>query len=289
MDVARFIKRRKELGYSQVALSRGICTQSTLSKFEREGQVPSLAILTGLCNRLGLSLDDLTRQDPSSVRFAADALDQVEEDLMIEDFPRVATGLAKLDGDQFQNSQAKLRYYYLVGMNATLTNQGGNEVLFAFSHVLDELDEHHQTVYSALAYLGLGIFYTRHDTMDRAAFFFERVTKDLDRWLAAAPVDDRGQDYLHLLVILYYLAEYRLLVEDRVAAQHLVKLSLQICGHRHVTYFLPRIKLLQAEMALDAGAAATVVATYLNDASAFARLNHNGVVQVQVAALKNRL
>ena len=64
MDVELFIKRRKQLGYSQVALSKGICTQSTLSKFEKDSQVPSLAILTRLCNRLGLTIDDLTREMP---------------------------------------------------------------------------------------------------------------------------------------------------------------------------------------------------------------------------------
>ncbi|MDN3536837.1 helix-turn-helix transcriptional regulator [Limosilactobacillus fermentum] len=64
MDVELFIKRRKQLGYSQVALSKGICTQSTLSKFEKDSQVPSLAILTRLCNRLGLTIDDLTRKTP---------------------------------------------------------------------------------------------------------------------------------------------------------------------------------------------------------------------------------
>ena len=83
MDVELFIKRRKQLGYSQVALSKGICTQSTLSKFEKDSQVPSLAILTRLCNRLGLTIDDLTRKDASSARYIRNTLDQVEEGLMI--------------------------------------------------------------------------------------------------------------------------------------------------------------------------------------------------------------
>lgn len=49
MDIEKFTRQRKVLGYSQVALSQGICTQSTLSKFENNGKVPSLAILGQLC------------------------------------------------------------------------------------------------------------------------------------------------------------------------------------------------------------------------------------------------
>ena len=123
MDVELFIKRRKQLGYSQVALSKGICTQSTLSKFEKDSQVPSLAILTRLCNRLGLTIDDLTRKDASSARYIRDTLDQVEEGLMIENFPQVSAGLNKLKIDQIMANKEKMRYFYLEGFNYVLTNQ----------------------------------------------------------------------------------------------------------------------------------------------------------------------
>ncbi|MBM6754420.1 helix-turn-helix transcriptional regulator [Lactobacillus alvi] len=65
MDIERFIERRKQLGYSQIMLSKGICTQSTLSKFENGLQTPSLASLSKLCARLGFSIDDLNTADPS--------------------------------------------------------------------------------------------------------------------------------------------------------------------------------------------------------------------------------
>lgn len=156
MDVELFIKRRKQLGYSQVALSKGICTQSTLSKFEKDSQVPSLAILTRLCNRLGLTIDDLTRKDASSARYIRDTLDQVEEGLMIENFPQVSAGLNKLKIDQIMANKEKMRYFYLEGFNYVLTNQESSEILFSFTQILDELDERHQTIYSYLAYLGLG-------------------------------------------------------------------------------------------------------------------------------------
>ena len=59
MNVERFIEARKQAGFSQQELSEGICTQATLSKFENNGQAPSLKILIKLCNRIGLPLVDL--------------------------------------------------------------------------------------------------------------------------------------------------------------------------------------------------------------------------------------
>ena len=35
MDIQIFVNRRKELGLSQIELSEGICTQATLSRFEK--------------------------------------------------------------------------------------------------------------------------------------------------------------------------------------------------------------------------------------------------------------
>lgn len=286
MDVELFIKRRKQLGYSQVALSKGICTQSTLSKFEKDNQVPSLSILTQLCNRLGLMIDDLTRKDVSSARYVRDALDQVEEGLMVENFPQVTTGLAKLQISQIMATKEKIRYYYLEGFNYVLTNQESGEILFSFTQILDELDERHQTIYSYLAYLGLGIYYTRHDSMERASFFFTKVTNYLQAQLDQ--MDDNGphEDDLRILALTYYLAEYQALISNYKESNHLIHQGVEICARKHVTYFLPRLKVLEAQNALDQGGDPAEIANLLNDALAFARLNRNNVVQVQVAALK---
>lgn len=91
MDIEKFTRQCKALGYSQVALSQGICTQSTLSKFENNGKVPSLAILGQLCRRLGLTIDDLNDDDVQAVRAS---LDKIEEAMMAEHFPQAIKQLA---------------------------------------------------------------------------------------------------------------------------------------------------------------------------------------------------
>ena len=53
MNIERFIAARKKLGLSQSELAEGICTQATLSRFENNGQVPTLKILLKLCEQIG--------------------------------------------------------------------------------------------------------------------------------------------------------------------------------------------------------------------------------------------
>ena len=59
MNIQHFINARKQAGLSQSELAEGICTQTTLSRFENNGQVPSLKILIQLCNRLSLPIGEL--------------------------------------------------------------------------------------------------------------------------------------------------------------------------------------------------------------------------------------
>ena len=83
MDIKKFVARRKALQISQVKLSAGICTQATLSKFERRGRVPSLAILEKLCARLGLTVDELNEDQATSVSKVRQQLDHIERQLRV--------------------------------------------------------------------------------------------------------------------------------------------------------------------------------------------------------------
>lgn len=205
---------------------------------------------------------------------------------MIENFPQVSAGLNKLKIDQIMANKEKMRYFYLEGFNYVLTNQESSEILFSFTQILDELDERHQTIYSYLAYLGLGIYYTRHDSMERASFFFTKVTNYLKTLVNQMEDTGPHEDDLRILAITYYLAEYQALIGKLKESNHLIHQGVSICARKHVTYFLPRLKVLETQNALDQGGDPQEIANLLNDALAFARLNRNNVVQVQVAALK---
>lgn len=63
ININKFISIRKKLGLSQTELCNGICTQSTLSKFENNGRIPSLKILNSLCDRLNINVADIMDVD----------------------------------------------------------------------------------------------------------------------------------------------------------------------------------------------------------------------------------
>lgn len=52
---------RKEIGLSQQELADGVCSQSFLSQIEKGiyPSMPSIEILQGICNKLGISLGEL--------------------------------------------------------------------------------------------------------------------------------------------------------------------------------------------------------------------------------------
>ena len=284
MDVAYFVARRKAKGYSQAALAAGICTQSTLSKFETNYQIPSLPILRQLCARLDLTLDDLDDRQRQS-KAAAQQLTQAEEALMVEDYPAVQKSLAHLTVEQLPTVALQMQYHYLNGLWLTLTNGNPTAALFSFTQILDQLDEAHTTQFTTLAYLGEGILYARQNELAQAEFFLTKVKQALSTALTTVVAPGLAQ--ARLLTMMYYLAEDYYLRDDFAQSQHYVSLGLAWCRREHVTYFLPRLKFLRAQNLLAVGAAPQQVVAELVDARAFARLNDNQALILQTTALIN--
>ena len=281
MNIQKFVAQRKKLGLTQVTLCQGICTQATLSKFERGSQLPSLAILTQLCARLGLGLDDLDDGEILTLRTIKARLAEIEENLMVEDFPKVKQLLKKIDVSQIKTKEEVLRYYLLEGMTNVLTNQPLGRVTASFNPILKALDTQNLSLYIYLAYLGEGIFYMRHDASRQAHFFFHKVERFFNK-LPKKLGDELTYAYLTMA---YFLAEYHSLMADFEESNRLIKLALAKCASSHRTYYLPRLKLLEAENNLNLKKDNQVILEALEDARAFARLNNNNAVQLQVAAL----
>ncbi len=284
MDIEYFVARRKARGLSQVALCKGICTQSTLSKFENNNQIPSLPILRQLCERLDLTIDDLDEKSRQTY-WLRHQLDRAEEELMVENYQQAMQILKELDADQLTSVDAKMQYCYLEGLLATLVNDTDTAALFSFTRILDELDERHQTVFAQLAYLGEGILYARKNSMDRAAFFMAKVEAYLANRQDEHDPHGDNVDNGRLLTMVYYLAEYHALTGDYDLSNQYLAQGLARCAKEHVTYFLPRLKLLAAQNGLETAVTPRQVMDDLLDARAFARLNQNNAVLIQTTAL----
>ncbi|WP_279403909.1 helix-turn-helix domain-containing protein [Secundilactobacillus kimchicus] len=199
----KFVDRRKALRLSQVKLSDGICTQATLSKFERNGHVPSLTILDQLCSRLGLTVDELNQVATTSVTHIREQLDAIERELMMENYQQVLAALNKIEATEIDAIPLQMQFYYLRGILRSLINREPDEVLFDFSRILNELDENHETIFTQLAYVGSGVMYSRRNQLDRAEFYFKKTRKFVRATLAANASPQKGNTYLRLLTILF--------------------------------------------------------------------------------------
>lgn len=287
MDIKKFVERRKALKLSQMKLCEGICTQATLSKFERNGRVPSLSILNRLCARMGLTVDDLNQDPEASVARLREQLDEIEEDLMMENYMKVQAALKKIKENDIEAIPLRMQFFYLRGMLHAVTNKKPDEVLFDFTQILDDLDEKHQTIFTQLAYVGSGITYTRIHQPARADFFFKKAHEFINATLAPAEAKQLNSDYLRILTLCFYTANYYANKDNYKVSDQLIKKGIALCSQKHVTYYLPRLKFLAAENARHQGAEKEDISQLLDEALAFARLNHNEVIELRVAAFKN--
>lgn len=290
MDIQKFVQRRKQKGISQVKLCDGICTQSTLSKLENKGQVPSVRILNQLCQRLDMTISDLSESERPAKQVRLTVLDRVEQQLMAEQFPAAIKLLATVNVDDLISKKMRMQYYYLKGMIDTLTSNQTATTMFNFTQILDKLDEEHQTVFSQLVYLGCGILYARRDHLGNAEFFFTKVINYLDRARAKAKSTITLADiqYGRIIMMRYYVAEYQALrkrLADSDASLGEVK---KLCAARYLTLFMPRVKLLEANNAISSGEPSEKISQLLSEALVFARFNKNSVVELQAAALKKQ-
>ncbi|MGO3899318.1 MAG: helix-turn-helix domain-containing protein [Lactiplantibacillus argentoratensis] len=284
MDIKKFVARRKALQISQVKLSAGICTQATLSKFERRGRVPSLAILEKLCARLGLTVDELNEDQATSVSKVRQQLDHIERQLMMEDYQSVLQALDQITVSEIAAVPLRMQYYYLSGLLKSLINGAVSDVCFDFDQILDDLDQTHETVFTPLAYVGLGVMYSRLSELTKAQFYFEKVRQAVKQALANG--DD--QDYLRLLTMIFYTAEYEATREDFATSNRLIDDGVTLCSEQHVTYYLPRLKYLATANAIEQRQSDEQIQQLLSETVAFARINNNQVVEVKAAALRRR-
>lgn len=285
MDINIFIERRKSLKISQVKLCKDICTQSTLSKFENNGRIPSLTILSKLCERLGLSVDDLYRNSIATTTHMKSLLDKIESELMMENYSEASKGLTEINAGEIHNNALKMQYYYQQGIYEALTNGKLENAFYCFARILNDLDEKHQTIYTHLSYIGLGVFYSRLDMIDEASFFFEKVWNYINIHKDETYQKNGINIYLRVLTIVFYTAEFYIKIKDYDKSNELVSRGIKLCSEQHITYYLPRLKFLSAEIAIDEKKSDKEIEGLLSESLAFAKINHNVVVEDRINSL----
>ncbi|WP_288530242.1 helix-turn-helix domain-containing protein [uncultured Secundilactobacillus sp.] len=277
MNIDRFISARKSRGLSQAELCEGICTQATLSKFENSGKAPAIRILTQLCARLNLTLDDVFPVNPPAQSKANHLLDAAEFTLITSEYEAAKKDLAQVTFDDL-TTEGKMQFYFVRGYLTALTDGPIADALYDFNLILNDLDDNHRSIFTLLAYTGSGVAYSRNGEHTKGEFFFQKV---LDH-LHDLPLKD-NKSIWRALNMLFYTAEYFAHVGDYKTSDPLLDYGYEICANNHVTYYVARICFRQAENAKAQGAESATVQGYLNDATAFAKINHNQLLLKRIS------
>ena len=138
IDIKKFIQIRKAQKLSQTDLCHGICTQSTLSKFENNGQVPSLKILNQLCDRLhievGYIINRSDEQRITQLLFDADFA------FINFDYTKILNLLSEVSEDTLKRKENQVHYQFLRGQYALKSDRNEMSALFYFNNILTTKD-----------------------------------------------------------------------------------------------------------------------------------------------------
>ncbi|WP_125762357.1 helix-turn-helix domain-containing protein [Companilactobacillus hulinensis] len=244
MNIQSFVNRRKELGLSQKELSNGVCTQATLSKFENNGKIPSLKILIQLCNRLDLSLDDVMGVNDSKSKKIVKSMNKVEFNLITYEYAdswdiinKIDTKLIKDDND------ALLQYYYLKGILNVLDDGDLFDSVFDFNQILTNYDSEGKTIFTFLAYTGMGMVYAKQNDSTKSEYYFSKVFNDI----YGMEIENVNQIWRYISII-FYCALYYSDQHDFETANTLLNYGIKVGADNHVTYYIAR---LYAQLAIN--------------------------------------
>ncbi|KRK88333.1 helix-turn-helix domain-containing protein [Lentilactobacillus sunkii] len=277
MDIEKFIKRRKELGYSQSELAKGICTQATISKFENNGKMISTKILTQLCQRLGLSLSDIFPSQSDKDSAVRDELQRAEFDLITTEYDEALDILSSLDIKSIDDKQIQMEYLFIRGYALALSNRSSEDAIFCFDQILNGYDESHTTVYSPLAYVGMGISYQQAGNFDKAEFYFSKMPKRL-KTISNTDVDSVWKS----LTMLFYTGNFYSAQNEMDTSNMLLQSLINLSSDRHVTFYVARAQYHLAENEYSVNGKTDRFVELINDATAFARFNKNNNLLKQI-------
>lgn len=283
INIKKFVQVRKQKKLSQTELCQGICTQATLSKFENLGRVPSMKILTQLCDRMGISLSDLI-DDPNQVnQEVAKRFDQADFSLITYDYEKIAGILNDIDFEPLQQED-QWHYTYLRGTVAVLGENNLIDGLYYFNQILTADGIQKDNIYYILAEAGCGQIYGLQGDLDKAETYYDHVFDVvLHRKI------DSDQTAIKILGMLYAGGVFYAQKQDYDTSNSLLNYAYQICSDTHVVYYLARIVY---QLALNAKAqhrAVETITDYLADSLAFARLNGNKHLIEEIARVRHHL
>lgn len=177
INIEKFVQIRKKQKLSQTELCQGICTQSTLSKFKNNGQVPSFKILKQLCNRLNIEVGDImTSSDEKSI---AHMLFEADFSFINFDYAKILNILSRIKPEELKRDEDKVHYHFLRGQYALKSDHNQMSALFYFNNILTTDDLPKNDIYRLLALNGCSQIYAKQGEIEKAEHYYDQILKSI--------------------------------------------------------------------------------------------------------------
>lgn len=284
MDIQRFVATRKAMGYSQKDLSEGICTQTTLSRFENNGQIPTVKILIQLCNRLNLGLGELFPEVGVEETEINRQLAKAEFNFVLREYQKTEDILNKIDSNLLTEQKQHWYYDYLKGYVIALQKGSTADAFFYFNRIIAEAPTDEMEILVLLAYTGMGILYENRDEAEKAEYFFNKAVTDVYRY----PIKETT-DIWRLLNIMYYCGSFYANIGDYETSDALLQHGVEICSDNHVTYYLARMTFQLAKNAFAQSKSPQEIIDLYYGTKAYARINKNMIELQALEEFKQKL
>ncbi|MBZ6008784.1 helix-turn-helix transcriptional regulator [Leuconostoc gelidum subsp. aenigmaticum] len=231
VNVEKFIRTRKRLKISQMSLCVNICTQATLSKFEKHKQVPAVDIMILLCERLGLTLNDIF---PIHVTLKTTSNEQVlalaMKALFYQNLVKYNQLMKQVDIANLLDSE---QYTYQLLQYFSLVFFQKNDV--KATKLLKKIDVSQFNQLQQLLFYAITIhYYYQQDFFDKA----EKIFNDVWRHQQNITVADRSG---FQAAIIYLLAQYQMSLKNYKYAMMLATYGINFINDSDGTYFLENL------------------------------------------------
>ena len=282
INIEKFVQIRKDQKLSQTDLCHGICTQSTLSKFENNGQIPSFKILKQLCDRLNIEVGDImTSSDEKKV---ARLLFEADFSFINFDYAKILNILSQINPQNLKRDEDKVHYHFLRGQYALKSDRNQMSALFYFNNILTTDNLPKNDIYRLLALNGCSQIYAKQGETEKAQHYYDQILKSI------MDVDITNVlTTMHILAILCDAGEFYGERKMYKESNSLLRYGYKIGIEQHAIFYMARILLRQGINDMEQAKKKEITSQHLHDACAFARINRNRITLEKARKLLKQL
>lgn len=228
----KFKRIRKELGLSQKELSENICTQVTISKIETHNSIPTILILSKLCTRLGIQIEDICIYENDS----SDAYEIFKEvELLCIQFNHIKayrTLIAQVNPEQLSPLDLK-QYYYYVGLTKLLGFNDKDEALSNLNIAL-LIDQYNPNSFIDILILhAIGLVYFTNKETGKGIVY---IKKSLEKLNGLETIPSRHWE--QLIKLYYNSAKFYSVLKDYQKAIELCSIGIKLHEEKNSIYYL---------------------------------------------------